>query len=364
MDNLVMFFNDDNLNKRYYTLLATIESANNSFFDVYNALIENILRKCVVDKFTDNVVGSTHTIVSKYKDFFLNEVNIDQPLLNKVLDYASKINKHKHNLEKDINLEIVTKYFKVLYDLIYTIALYYKFTIPRFNENYIISIYNSLVKSDDTNLEVKAINEKLDYILAPKKMEVQMANNRQKVERHLRLLAEDASELKSKLSRKSFIIIKIILYSLTILSTILGFSSYFFFVKIDKFNQDQALIFITFQSIMILYQLYIILLPKYIKHPKWFLIFKNNIRDYSLITLLTIFVLLLFILPCIGYITWLYGTIYFSFSIIATSILLSFPLIGYIYFRTYTLSYRKIINYSGYFDNNIEITKEEFDSSN
>ena len=162
MDNLMMLFGDDIIN-RYNTLLENIKNESSSFYDSYNALLEQLL-KSLVDK---DIKGSVHTLINdkEINNILINEVKVDPKVIKKILDYASKINKHKHSLEKKINQDNVVNYMKAFYDLLFYIAKYRKYCILSFDESYFRSIYAIKVKSlNEYEFKEKEVNDKLETI--------------------------------------------------------------------------------------------------------------------------------------------------------------------------------------------------------
>lgn len=361
MDNLLMFLQDENLNKRYYTLLDTIKSASNSFFDVYNSLIENILKKCILDRFDEKATGSTYTIINKYRDYFSNEIKMNDLLINKILDYAQKINKHKHSSEKDISFELVVKYYNVLYSLVYKIALYYKFTIPKMDESYLESIYNTLVQSDDTNKTVNEINEKLDIILEPKLKDIK---RRQIVENYNRigiLLTTKPKEVKTILDDEQFKAWKLAFIILTILTTILGYSLYIFILSVNNGFKNVTYFNMFIQLLFFIYGLYLIFIPKYIKNTKLWLISSDK-HYFSNATLIISFIYIMSLFYFIATTFIIENDIFKFLGILNIILCFIFPIVGYIFFRFYKLGYHEAVPYIGYFNGNHEISKEEFDS--
>ena len=165
MDNLLMLFDEDSQN-RYKTVLENIKNASNSFYDSYNSLLEHFLRTIC----PNNVKGSITNIIKDEENaiFILEVVGFNQKFYNKLLDYALKLNKHKHNKEKDVDIDSVLNYMKLFYDVVYTYAKYVKYTIPSFDEDYFIDIYNQFHEDKE---DIKSVKDKVDLLIREKEKE-------------------------------------------------------------------------------------------------------------------------------------------------------------------------------------------------
>ncbi len=169
---------NQDLLKRYKTVIGTIETPSETFYDAYNNFIEQLL-KSVCDK--ENLSYPRGSIISLIdnkiiKEYLISNMNINVSLLNKLKDYALKINKHKHYNEKQLDIEIIISYMTYLYELINSISKYYKFKLWNIKaDSYVMSIYNKkgkektiltldLIKKE-TELVQKKVNDQNNYKL-------------------------------------------------------------------------------------------------------------------------------------------------------------------------------------------------------
>ena len=152
MDNLLMLFDEESQN-RYKTVLENIQNASPSFYDSYNSLLEQFFRNICIH----HVKGSVSSIIKDKmnKDFLLNDVKLDEKTYNKILDYALKLNSHKHKKQKSINMDSVLNYMKLFYDIVYAYAKFVKYTIPLYNEDYYINLYNQIEESKKEYSDIK-----------------------------------------------------------------------------------------------------------------------------------------------------------------------------------------------------------------
>ena len=165
MDNLLMLFDEDSQN-RYKTVLENIKNASNSFYDSYNSLLEHFLRTICPNK----TRGSVSNIINdkENKSFLLETVGLSQKTYNKILDYALKLNKHKHNKENDVVIDPVLNHMKLFYDVVFSYAKYVKYTIPSYDEDYFIDIYNQF---HEDKQDIKSVKDKVDLLIREKETE-------------------------------------------------------------------------------------------------------------------------------------------------------------------------------------------------
>lgn len=112
---------NQSVNNRFQTVIKTIEDKNNTFFDGYLNLLEGTI-KFILDENGINY-DSTKTCglifrTEEVKFFFLNGINIDEKMYNKVLDYVKKSNDSKHKEEKEIDVNAVLVRMEFYYSFI------------------------------------------------------------------------------------------------------------------------------------------------------------------------------------------------------------------------------------------------------
>lgn len=131
---------------RYMTLIATIKACNSTFYDAYNNFVEELLKSLAKNNnISHQPKASITSLIDNpgFRSFLTNSIELDSNLQNKIKDYALKINKHKHKLEKTIQLDNVINYMTILYELINKINAFYHFKVWHINANeYVLSIYN------------------------------------------------------------------------------------------------------------------------------------------------------------------------------------------------------------------------------
>ncbi len=112
---------DEGINERYLTAMRNVRSASNSFYDSYLDLLEETL-KTIAERFDYDCEESLTCgqLVRKpeMKEILLKTIGVSEHTYGKFSDYSKKINKHKHTLEKRVNVETIINYMKVYDELI------------------------------------------------------------------------------------------------------------------------------------------------------------------------------------------------------------------------------------------------------
>lgn len=130
--------------KRYLTLIDTIQTASDTFYDAYNNFCEQLLKSiCDKEKLTYSRGSISYLIDNKaIKYYLINEMKLNDKLLDKLKDYALKINKHKHQNEKQLNIDLAISYMTCLYEIINDINKHYNFRLWNVKvTSYIMNIY-------------------------------------------------------------------------------------------------------------------------------------------------------------------------------------------------------------------------------
>lgn len=106
--------------KRYLTLELNLEAGSNSFFDSYRALCESLTKYYLSESeivFAERDSFAELTSRADVCDYLYGK-GIKEETIEKIRDYILKINKHVHRREKELLLDIVSKYLDVLYDFV------------------------------------------------------------------------------------------------------------------------------------------------------------------------------------------------------------------------------------------------------
>lgn len=135
---------DNLIQIRFETLIKNIKSNSNSFYDSYLDLLEGTI-KFILDSNNINYnKSSTCGNIIKEKEvsaFLLDKLCLDEHTFDKLPDYIKKCNDHKHKKEKQLNIDSITNYLRIYFNLI---NYYYNYINEEnivYDENYFISIF-------------------------------------------------------------------------------------------------------------------------------------------------------------------------------------------------------------------------------
>ena len=228
--------NSDLLN-RFRTLIETIKTSNNTFYDAYNNFQEQLF-KSLCNK--ENLVypkGSITVLLDNkaIKYYLINEMKLNEKLLDKIKDCALKINKHKHVNEKKLDIDNAISYMTCLFEIIDEINKYYSFKLWNVKvSSYILKIYGQkedikvdvvpLVienkqEDDSNNGENKAESRDLNQVNLNK---IRTGNT-----------GKERTRLVSLLSDKVFISLKYIVLVSTIIMLVSNVCMYIFFAELS-----------------------------------------------------------------------------------------------------------------------------------
>ena len=166
MESLFNLFST-NLKSRYLTLLKNLKYKSNSFYDAYNSLMEELLKEIAMKELRlERIRGSIHDILNReeVKNYFLNTLNVTNTSYKKLLDYASKINQHKHKIEHELTLENALSYIKIMYDFLYAYTSFKGLTIPNYDEDYLRGLFGICIKDNKIDARLALMEAKLDDI--------------------------------------------------------------------------------------------------------------------------------------------------------------------------------------------------------
>ncbi len=153
---------DYKLYERYLTLEKNIKAGSNSFYDAYLDLQEQFVKDVAV--FCEFDIKARETCGEllrrdDVKNFFKDVLCVDDFTYTKMQDYTLKVNAHKHKGEKNIQIDTIVSYMRIIYDATVSFAVYKQISVKEFDANYFISIFcsfereNSILKTEMMKLK-------------------------------------------------------------------------------------------------------------------------------------------------------------------------------------------------------------------
>ena len=139
------------LYQRYLTLEKNIKVGSNSFYDAYLDFQEQFVKEIALDFKLDISVRETCGELLKRTDVesvLKDKLFVDDFTYEKMKDYTLKVNAHKHKGEKNIQIDTIVSYMKIIYNATVSFAVYKKIEIKEFDANYFISIFGILEKEN------------------------------------------------------------------------------------------------------------------------------------------------------------------------------------------------------------------------
>ena len=153
---------DYKLYERYLTLEKNIKAGSNSFYDAYLDLQEQFVKDVAVFCEFDIKARETCGELLRRDDienFFKDVLRVDDFTYTKMQDYTLKVNAHKHKGEKNIQIDTIVSYMRIIYDATVSFAVYKQISVKEFDANYFISIFcsfereNSVLKTEMMKLK-------------------------------------------------------------------------------------------------------------------------------------------------------------------------------------------------------------------
>lgn len=150
------------LYERYLTLEKNIKAGSNSFYDAYLDLQEQFVKDVAVFCEFDIKARETCGELLRRDDienFFKDVLRVDDFTYTKMQDYTLKVNAHKHKGEKNIQIDTIVSYMRIIYDATVSFAVYKQISVKEFDANYFISIFcsfereNSVLKTEMMKLK-------------------------------------------------------------------------------------------------------------------------------------------------------------------------------------------------------------------
>ena len=144
---------DYKLYERYLTLEKNIKAGSNSFYDAYLDLQEQFVKDVAV--FCEFDIKARETCGEllrreEIKNFFKDVLCVDDFTYTKMQDYTLKVNAHKHKGEKNIQIDTIVSYMRIIYNATVSFATYKNIEIRGFDANYFISIFGVFEKENST----------------------------------------------------------------------------------------------------------------------------------------------------------------------------------------------------------------------
>lgn len=147
---------DKRLYARYLTVERNIKAGSNSFYDAFLDLQEQFV-KLIIEQFDmDASVRETCGALLKREDVtsvLKEQLHIDDYTFNKMRDYTRKVNEHKHKGEKNIQIETVISYMRVIYNVFAYYCTFMSIECEPFAANYFIDLFGIFERE---NAELKA----------------------------------------------------------------------------------------------------------------------------------------------------------------------------------------------------------------
>ena len=142
---------DYKLYERYLTLEKNIKAGSNSFYDAYLDLQEQFVKDVAVFCEFDVKARETCGELLRRDDienFFKDVLRVDDFTYTKMQDYTLKVNAHKHKGEKNIQIDTIVSYMRIIYDATVSFATYKNIAVNEFDANYFISIFGAFEKEN------------------------------------------------------------------------------------------------------------------------------------------------------------------------------------------------------------------------
>ena len=156
---------DYKLYERYLTLEKNIKAGSNSFYDAYLDLQEQFVKGVAVFCGFDIKARETCGELLRREDiknFFKDVLRVDDFTYTKMQDYTLKVNAHKHKGEKNIQIDTIVSYMRIVYNATSFFASYKKIEVNEFDANYFISIFGAFEKENSAlKIEMAKLKEEL-----------------------------------------------------------------------------------------------------------------------------------------------------------------------------------------------------------
>ena len=155
----------EKLYNRGKTVETNIRAASNSFYDSYLDLTEELL-KTIAE--TANIELTTRMTCgdifhcNSFKSFLTETLKLDDYTYGKLCDYTLKINAHKHKNEKNVQIETVINYLRVLYNLVNAFFIYKNIAAVDFETDSVVASFGITEKENiSLKTEIQKLKEEL-----------------------------------------------------------------------------------------------------------------------------------------------------------------------------------------------------------
>ncbi len=164
-----MFESLKSINERVFNRAKTVEknikAASNSFYDSYLDLTEELLKTIAETANIELTTRMTCGDILRYNEFksFLTEaLKLDDYTYGKLCDYTLKINAHKHKNEKNVQIETVVNYLRVLHSLVNAFLVYKNIAAVDFETDSVVAAFG-IMEKENTSLktEMQKLKEEL-----------------------------------------------------------------------------------------------------------------------------------------------------------------------------------------------------------
>ena len=142
---------DGKLYQRYLTIERNVKAGSNSFYDSYLDLQEQFVKvvalDCGIEFCVRDSVGQLLRNAT-LKTYFLETLGVEEYTYNKMQDYTLKVNEHKHKGEKNIQVETIVNYMRVIFDATSAYACKKGVAVGEFDGNYFIENFGCLEREN------------------------------------------------------------------------------------------------------------------------------------------------------------------------------------------------------------------------
>ena len=156
---------ESKLYQRYLTIERNIKAGSNSFYDSYLDLQEQFVKVVALDCGIEfGVRDSVGQLLrnATLKTYFLETLGVEEYTYNKMQDYTLKVNEHKHKGEKNIQVETIVNYMRVIFDATSAYARKKGVGVGEFDGNYFIGIFGCLERENASlKAEMGSLKEEL-----------------------------------------------------------------------------------------------------------------------------------------------------------------------------------------------------------
>ena len=156
---------DGKLYQRYLTIERNVKAGSNSFYDSYLDLQEQFVKVVALDCGLEfGVRDSVGQLLrnATLKTYFLETLGVEEYTYNKMQDYTLKVNEHKHKGEKNIQVETIVNYMRVIFDATSAYARKKGVAVGEFDGNYFIEIFGCLERENASlKAEMGSLKEEL-----------------------------------------------------------------------------------------------------------------------------------------------------------------------------------------------------------